>query len=69
MEAEIVQDESLHQWSEMPKAGERCPHSGLTRSMLNELILPTERNHFRPPLASKSLRKRTQIPKRLPYPM
>ena len=30
----------------------------MTRSALNELILPSERNHFRPPVQSKSLRKR-----------
>lgn len=42
----------------LPKSGERCPHSGLTRSKLNELILPSERNAFRPPVESKCLRKR-----------
>ena len=32
----------------LPPQGQKCPHSGLTRSKLNELILPTPRNNFRP---------------------
>lgn len=42
----------------LPKAGQLCPRTGMTRSALNELILQTERNHYRPPVESKSLRKR-----------
>jgi site-specific DNA recombinase len=42
----------------LPKSGERCKYSGLTRSKLNDLILPTERNNYRPPVESKSLRGR-----------
>ena len=41
----------------LPKPGEKCPITGLSRGKLNELILPNERNHFSPPVASKSLRK------------
>lgn len=41
----------------LPKAKERCPRSGLTRSYLNELILPTERNGYQPPVKSKSIRR------------
>ena len=41
----------------LPKPGETCPITGLSRSKLNELILPNERNHYCPPVASKSLRK------------
>lgn len=42
----------------LPKPGEKCPITGLSRAKLNELILPNERNHFKPPVASKSLRKK-----------
>ncbi len=45
----------------LPKAGDLCPRTGLTRSMLNELILPSERNDFAPPVKSKSLRKIGQM--------
>ena len=41
----------------LPKAGEKCPISGLSRAKLNELIFPNERNSFRPPVARKSLRR------------
>ncbi len=40
----------------LPKRG-HCPWSGLTRSKLNELILPTEANEHRPPVKSICLRK------------
>ena len=36
----------------LPKAGERCPRTGLSRSALNDLILHSERNGFRPPVKS-----------------
>jgi hypothetical protein len=39
----------------LPKPGHRCPRTGMTRSRLNELILPTERNNYRPPVESISL--------------
>jgi hypothetical protein len=42
----------------LPKAGQLCPLTGMTRSALNELILPSERNNYDPPVESKSLRKR-----------
>lgn len=48
----------------LPKPGTLCPHTGLTRSALNELILPTPRNDFKPPVRSFCLRqkgKRTGI--------
>jgi hypothetical protein len=41
----------------LPKPGQLCEVSGLSRAKLNELILPSDRNHFRPPVESKSLRK------------
>ncbi|MEO7319965.1 MAG: recombinase family protein [Chthoniobacteraceae bacterium] len=42
----------------LPKPRQRCPRTGMTRSALNELILPTEKNSYRPPVESKCLRKR-----------
>ncbi|CAN5392022.1 hypothetical protein BH23VER1_BH23VER1_07300 [soil metagenome] len=41
----------------LPRPKERCPYSGLSRSKLNELILPNTRNGFKPPVASKSIRQ------------
>lgn len=45
----------------LPKAGTLCPWTGLTRSKLNELILPTEANGFRPAVTSKVLRQRGRV--------
>jgi hypothetical protein len=39
----------------LPKPGHRCPRTGMTRSRLNELILPTERNNYQPPVESINL--------------
>jgi hypothetical protein len=53
---ESDQEEPLY--VRLPKAGQLCARTGMTRSALNELILPSERNGFRPPVVSKSMRKR-----------
>jgi hypothetical protein len=45
----------------LPKPGKLCPHTGLSRSKLNELILPCETNSGKPPVKSISLRKRGQV--------
>lgn len=42
----------------LPKAGTLCPYSGLTRSKLNELVLPCAANNFKPPVKSVCLRKK-----------
>jgi site-specific DNA recombinase len=42
----------------LPKPGEKCAITGLSRAKLNELILPNERNGFKPQVASKSLRQK-----------
>lgn len=42
----------------LPKPGQLCPHTGLSRSALNELILPTPRNGHKPPVRSFCLRQR-----------
>ncbi len=45
----------------LPKPGTLCPWTGLSRSKLNELILPSPLNGHRPPVRSVSLRNRGQI--------
>ena len=42
----------------LPKPGTRCPFTGLSRSGLNNLILPTEVNGHKPPVRSVCLRNR-----------
>ena len=42
----------------LPPSGRRCPITGLTRSGINELVLPCESNGFKAPVKSVSLRKR-----------
>lgn len=41
----------------LPRGGTRCPFSSLSRSTLNNLILPTVSNNHRPPVESKILRQ------------
>lgn len=41
----------------LPKTGTRCPRTGLSRSALNSLILPTKGNGYDPPVASKVVRQ------------
>lgn len=45
----------------LPKPGTLCHWTGLSRSMLNELVLPSRLNEFKPPVRSLSLRNRGQI--------
>jgi hypothetical protein len=44
----------------LPKPGTAEPYSGLKRSKLNELILPSEINGFKPPVRSVCLRNHGQ---------
>jgi site-specific DNA recombinase len=53
--SESTGDEPLY--IRLPKPGQLCPRTGMTRSALNELILPTGRNSYRPLVESKCLRK------------
>jgi hypothetical protein len=39
----------------LPRTGQRCPWTGLSRSAMNELILPCKANDFLPPVESKVL--------------
>ena len=45
----------------LPKAGTRCERTGMTRPMLNELILPNPRNGHNPPVKSISLRREGNV--------
>jgi hypothetical protein len=45
----------------LPKPGTHCRWTGLSRSKLNELILPSPLNSFKPPVRSLSLRNRGQL--------
>ena len=42
----------------LPKPGRLCQLTGLSRSYLNALVLPTESNGHRPPVKSVCLRKK-----------
>jgi hypothetical protein len=44
----------------LPKSKTLCPFTGLSRSKLNELVLPSELNRFKPPVKSISVRNRGQ---------
>ena len=46
------------EFARLPKSGTRCPHTGLSRSKLNQLVLPCKENDFKPPVDSKSVRSR-----------
>lgn len=45
----------------LPKPGQQCRWTGLSRSKLNELILPSSSNNFCPPVKSFSLRPRGAV--------
>ena len=45
----------------LPKPGTLCRWTGLSRSKLNELILPSPLNNHKPPVRSLSLRNRGQV--------
>jgi hypothetical protein len=52
--ASVIEPEFIR----LPKTGARDPLFSLTRSALNDLILPTKANDFKPPVRSVVLRKR-----------
>jgi hypothetical protein len=53
-----IQTPAEPEFIRLPPPGVRCPFTGLSRSALNELILPTALNNFAPPVRSFCLRKR-----------
>jgi len=54
----VVATPAQPEFLRLPKPGQLCPFTGLSRSAINELILPTERNASRPPVRSFCLRQR-----------
>jgi hypothetical protein len=48
------------EFTRLPKAGQQCPYTGLTRSVLNDLILPTRENP-KPAVRSVVMKKRGAI--------
>jgi hypothetical protein len=53
-----IQTPAEPEFIRLPPPGVRCPFTGLSRSALNELILPTEANGSSPPVRSFCIRKR-----------
>jgi hypothetical protein len=41
----------------LPKNGERCPFTSISRSKLNQLILPVWQNDFKPPVKSVAVKR------------
>lgn len=41
----------------LPSPKKRCPYTNLSRTSLCELIAPSPRNHFRPPVKANYLRR------------
>jgi hypothetical protein len=50
--------EIMPEFIRLPKPGLLCPYTGLSRSKMNELILPNPHNNFKPPVRSICLRNR-----------
>ncbi len=46
------------EWIRLPKPGERCIYTGLSRSTLNELTIPSDVNDYLPPVRSAVIKKR-----------
>lgn len=44
------------EWLQLPKSGQRCPISGLSRSALNTVILPNKGNGYKPQVLSRSIK-------------
>ena len=59
--SKIETDITIPEFIRLPKPCARCPYTGLSRSGMNNLVLPTKANNFRPPVRSVSLRKRGQL--------
>jgi len=53
-----IQTPAEPEFLRLPPPGVRCPFTGLSRSALNELILPTELNGLKPPVHSFCIRRR-----------
>jgi len=51
----------LPEWTRLPKTGTLDAWTGLTRSKLNELVLPCPANEYKPPVRSICLRQRGKV--------
>jgi hypothetical protein len=55
---EMVHGETVERlYSRLPKVGEYCSITGLSRNKLNTLVLPMACNNFNPPVKSISLKE------------
>jgi hypothetical protein len=59
--ANVIAAKITPEFIRLPKAGQLCPHTGLTRSYLNSLVLPSEDNNHRPPVESVALRQKGHV--------
>lgn len=48
---------AIDEWLRLPKTGEKCRVSNLSRSSLNQLVLPSARNGYRPLVRSVVLKQ------------
>lgn len=46
------------EWVRLPAPGARCRHTGLSRTTLNELAIPSAANDWKPPVKSVVVKKR-----------
>jgi hypothetical protein len=49
------------EWIRLPRSGTLDPWCGLSRSKLNELVLPCPANEFKPPVKSIVLRRKGAV--------
>ena len=54
----LVAQALVPEFVRLPRVGTECPHTGLRRSKINELILPSELNAGKPPVKSFVLRRK-----------
>ena len=59
--ARFVQAEPAGEWLRLPQPGAKLSGYGVTRGTLNELILPSEENDFKPPVRSIVIKKRGAV--------
>jgi len=55
---QTIAEPTRPEWIRLPAPGARCRFTGLSRSTLNELVVPSLVNAGKPPVRSVVLRKR-----------
>lgn len=64
---DVMQDIQKHpalqdaEYLRLPRPGQRCPMTGLSRTTLCELTLPSPDNNYKPPVRSVVIKKRNAI--------